>query len=540
MHKTLITLKAILTLTIFWWGLAATAQKIPDYETISTAQGLSQGMVFDILQDKEGFIWVATKNGLNRYDGYSFKVFSNDPYDAYSLSSNTILKLFEDSKGRIWAGTENAGVNVYDKIKGKFYRIEHSSTNAASLSGNVIRSIEEMPDGKILISADAAGLNVIELPNNFFENGAAPAITRLSLPNNTQVYGMGKDKTGTMWIGGMDGTVYRFDALKNTFVKLNNGLLLNDGYMNRDSSKLINNNLYLWDGKDIFPLFNSSKTQAGNIILKPKEELWENHHREEYFYSVYKYEPGKAINWNEPLPATVIRLCYPFMIDRSGVLWSGSVGYGLRKYSSAGNRFKTWAPITGTSIKWIIPVTANDIFLGDFGYGWNRLINNSIKENAFGKIAGLSRVDNFIVSKSGDYWIKSDNEGYLKYNPVSGQLVSYPQISDDKIIGAKQPILEDSKGNIWFAGLGGKFTLIHAVTGSIDSFTINNRTDKPIPLKSNCTALYEDNQGLCWIGTPEGFVKVIFSNSPKSSPQTKWFYNNGSSRNSLNYNHPAF
>src|SRR6187401_2346062 len=121
--------KAILVLSFLISGWQASAQKTPDYETLSTAQGLSQGMVFDLLQDEEGFIWAATKNGLNRYAGYSFKVFSNDPYNAHSLSSNTIVKLFEDSKGRLWAGTEDAGLNVYDKKSGKFHRIVHLASD---------------------------------------------------------------------------------------------------------------------------------------------------------------------------------------------------------------------------------------------------------------------------------------------------------------------------------------------------------------------------------------------------------------------------
>src|SRR4029078_11860642 len=99
------------------------AQHTTDYETISMTQGLSQGMVFATMQDQEGFIWVATKNGLNRYDGYSFKVFTNDPYNSHSLSSNTVTALFEDSRGNIWAGTGNAGVDVYDKKSTQFFRI---------------------------------------------------------------------------------------------------------------------------------------------------------------------------------------------------------------------------------------------------------------------------------------------------------------------------------------------------------------------------------------------------------------------------------
>src|SRR4051812_22108742 len=95
------TIYILLCLVILLRVTAITAQTTSGYETISIAQGLSQGMVFDILQDKDGFIWVATKNGLNRYDGFDFRVFTNDPYNIHTLSSNTIIKLFEDSKGRI-------------------------------------------------------------------------------------------------------------------------------------------------------------------------------------------------------------------------------------------------------------------------------------------------------------------------------------------------------------------------------------------------------------------------------------------------------
>ena len=198
MHKAASCLTVVFVLFITLWGAAATAQNITSYESISTAQGLSQGMVFDLLQDTEGFIWVATKNGLNRYDGYSFKIFTNDPYNSYSLSSNTILLLFEDSKGRIWAGTENAGLNIYDKQNGKFYRIAHSNLDPASLSGNGIRSIMEMPDGRMLVATDAAGLNIVEAGKEFFAKNATPTITRLSLPNDEPVYGMGKDKNGNI------------------------------------------------------------------------------------------------------------------------------------------------------------------------------------------------------------------------------------------------------------------------------------------------------------------------------------------------------
>ena len=534
MPRFLIAPATMIMLVMLWPATASLAQKAPEYETISTAQGLSQGMVFDMLQDNEGFIWAATKNGLNRYDGYSFRVFSNDPYNSHTLSSNTIIRLFEDSKGRIWAGTEDAGVNVYDKKKGKFYRIVHKASDPASLAGNAIRCMEELPDGRFLVATNGMGLNLVTLSNEFFEKDALPVIIRLALPGNEQVYGMGKDKTGRMWIGGMDGLVYQFDPLTNNFIQLPRGQLFNNGYFTKDGNILINNNLFLSDGKEVFPLFDINKMPAGNIIFKPVEKLWENHHRELHFYEVSKWEPGKMVKWNEHLPEAT-RLVYPFIIDRSGMLWSGSVGYGLRKYNSASSRFKWQLP--GYSVRWIVPGSTGGIFLGDYAYGWRKITPDSIENDPFHIIPSVTQIDNFIISTKGNYWIKSDSRGYLAYNASSGSLTPYPEINDYHSRGAKQPMLEDSKGDIWFPGLGGAFTRYHAGTGRIDSFTINTDAAKTVQPKAICTALYEDKQGTYWIGTQEGFARVIFNDQENTLPLVKWYYTNSASRNSLNYNH---
>jgi len=162
--------RLIFAVLLFSLGLDAAAQKTPDHETISTAQGLSQGMIYALLQDKEGFIWVGTKEGLNRYDGYTFKVFTNDPYDRQSISGNNIRTLFEDSRGRIWAGALEAGLNVYDKKSGKFRRIMHESGNPASLSSNRISaSTIELPDGRIMVAPGNNSRNIISLPDDYLE-----------------------------------------------------------------------------------------------------------------------------------------------------------------------------------------------------------------------------------------------------------------------------------------------------------------------------------------------------------------------------------
>ena len=100
------------------------------------------------------------------------------------------------------------------------------------------------------------------------------------------------------------------------------------------------------------------------------------------------------------------------------------------------------------------------------------------------------------------------------------------------LFGKKQPFFEDRKANLWFPGQDGTITLLNTATEKLDSFTINKDASKII-----CTALYEDKQGTFWIGTEKGFAKVILNYNNIASSQIKWFYNNNSNRNSLNYNH---
>jgi signal transduction histidine kinase/CheY-like chemotaxis protein/AraC-like DNA-binding protein/streptogramin lyase len=509
----------------------AIAQTTPGYQTISIADGLSQGMVFDIIQDEEGFLWIATKNGLNRYDGYSFRVFTNDPYNAFTLSGNTIVKLFEDSKGRIWVGTENSGVNVYDKNTGKFHRILHKPNDPSSLSGNAIRSIEEMPDGRILVSCLDAGFNIISLKKDFFDKNSSPAITRLTLPNNAEVYAIGKDQQSNIWICGMDKSVYRFNPLNNGFIALPGAAFINNGYYAEDKSVIINSQYFLLTADELIPLFDQKKFPAGNLLFRPNQKLWVNYHRELQFYDISLREEGKPLDWTFKLPLDP-RPVYPYIIDRSGILWSGSVGYGLRKYNLAGNRFQTRA--AGNSIRFIVPVGKDDLILSNYAYDWFNMRHDSLQKNVFSVVSSISEIDNFIVTKKGNYWIKSDNSGYYQYNPASKKLTPYPQLNFYSGEGEKQVMIEDRKGMIWMPGIGGMITRIHPETGFIDSFNIGIGSPKPLLPKATSTTLYEDKLGNFWIGTIEGFVKLSFNQLNK--PLIRWYTNSIDNRNTLNYN----
>src|SRR5450631_3355239 len=108
----------ILFLSSSWNGHAQTPQM--SFEHFTMERGLSSNGVFDILIDNKGYLWAATINGLDRYDGYHFTTYKFDPLDSQSLNQNLTFSLFEDSEGLIWVGNAEGGINKFDRTSGKF------------------------------------------------------------------------------------------------------------------------------------------------------------------------------------------------------------------------------------------------------------------------------------------------------------------------------------------------------------------------------------------------------------------------------------
>jgi ligand-binding sensor domain-containing protein len=112
----------------------------PVFKRIPAGSGLSQNTILAIIQDRRGFLWVGTAEGLNRYDGYDFVGYRHDPADSTSLSNSRVLALFEDRAGRLWAGTVN-GANRFDERSGRFERVV--SAGEAGAIGAVAVIVED-------------------------------------------------------------------------------------------------------------------------------------------------------------------------------------------------------------------------------------------------------------------------------------------------------------------------------------------------------------------------------------------------------------
>jgi hypothetical protein len=128
---------------------------------LTTNDGLSQGYVVDILQDRRGFMWFATRDGLDRYDGYTFVVYKHDPNDPGSLSSNSLQDLIEDDEGYLWVAT-STGVNRFDPRTERCTRYLHDADNPDTLGGASVKSVVQDGRGYLWFGTEDSGLDKLD------------------------------------------------------------------------------------------------------------------------------------------------------------------------------------------------------------------------------------------------------------------------------------------------------------------------------------------------------------------------------------------
>ncbi len=126
---------------------------------LTTNDGLSQASVEAILQDRRGFMWFATRNGLNRYDGNSFVTYKHDPNDTGSLSANWVRDLLEDDRGYLWVATHFGGVNRFDPKAERFTVYRHDASNPNSIGGDEVESVARDTRGCLWFGTTENGLD---------------------------------------------------------------------------------------------------------------------------------------------------------------------------------------------------------------------------------------------------------------------------------------------------------------------------------------------------------------------------------------------
>jgi ligand-binding sensor domain-containing protein/predicted transcriptional regulator len=213
--KKLIFLFQALLLSFSAFGIDLSRIK---FEYLSVDDGLSQGTIEDILQDKEGMMWFATRDGLNRYDGQKFTVFRNSTKDTNSLASNWVLSLAIDPSGKLWIGSAG-GLNVYDPKLDKITRIQTNVKDARSFKGGQVYDINVDFDSTLWISTTNGLVHYFPAEHNFITYSHDPKKAS-SLPVNV-IFNTLITKNGKLFVAGDTDPIFEFNRKDESFTPIN-------------------------------------------------------------------------------------------------------------------------------------------------------------------------------------------------------------------------------------------------------------------------------------------------------------------------------
>ena len=461
----------IFTFLIFVAGGLLAGEK--KFRHITATEGLSYNTVTDIDQDQDGFIWIGTGEGLNRYDGFGFKQFYSDK-TAHSIPSNEVKSLLVTKKGRLYVGTSE-GLCFFNPEYQNFTTVLYDQQSL----GN-IKDIFETSKGKIIITAD---LGVYSM------SGVAENLIKLPLEKN--LFLVQEDSNGNLWSYKRLRLLHFTDTgeVIQAFQVSSNGLPNNIPSI--ISAIKIDSHGRLWVGtqKNGPLIFNQDKNTFEPIPLKSSP--------------------------NGSHPMYFVR---EITEDKEGKFWIGTEK-GLFIYDLARESYDhysqsfdpTLASLNDNAVYKVFQSRENIIWLGTYFGGiniWEPF------EPAFKKVLPGTKPDELkgkalsqiIDGPDGKLWIATEDAGIALFNPQDqtfSHILNNESPNSSGITNNIHSLAIDPEGEIWSGNFWGGINKINPKTGQITNYS--NKNNDPNSLGNNTVfALFFDSSNLLWIGTMNG------------------------------------
>ena len=455
--------------------------------------GLSNDQTRNVIQDKRGFIWFATLNGLDRYNGASVKAYRHDQDDPNSLSDNIPRALLVDRGGDLWIGTWNGGLNHYDREKDAFIRYLHDSEDPHSLSNNTIRAVYEDRDGTIWMGT-TEGLNKLDRDNGQFTRYQHDPGDPNSLSNNV-VWTIIQDNAGVLWVGTAGG-LNRFDPDTETFTHYRHDPADPAG-LSHDTVRSIceDRSGNLWLG-----------TEGGLDKLNPERTR----------ITSYYHDAKDPQSLSHNIVNSVIE-------DRAGGLWIGTWGGGLNRFDRDNETFIHYRHNTNDPYS-LVSDTIWHISEGDQGMIW------IATERGIGFLDGGAKPfyhyrnipsnpnslsDNAVwalyAGRAGTVWVGPSSGGLNKFDRQTETFTQYLHSPSDPIDLSNETvtaIYEDQTGILWIGTRGRGLIKYDPDTKSTTIY--GHDSTKPHSLSHDSVVnIYEDRTGTLWIGTYFGGINAL-------------------------------
>lgn len=494
-----LTLILVLFIFIIPCSLAAANFSFRHYRA---EDGLTFNTVRCIIQDRRGFIWLGTEDGLNRFDGYTFKGFRSDKNKVNSLVSNYISSLLEDSKGDIWIGTDE-GLFIYNPPTDKFSHFQNK-VNGVSISSTVNNIVEDK-SGNVWFATYGQGIFRYNLSTGALEQYRWINNSKSS-PNYDFINYIYVDRNNQVWAAPKTprNPLIALDRTKNCFRLFD---LKQNGQVQTDFSvyKIFEDSQHnLWLGtwnKGICKL--DKKTKSVTQYLSPEKQGGILHIHEISEYSrdllLIGSDDGlslfntKTLNHrlftsSEIDPSALSdKFIYPIFKDHEGGLWVGTYFGGVNYVSPNSGLFER--------------------------YTHSRYVN-SVNGNIIGR---------FTEDKKGNIWIASDDGGLNELNPETGRFSAYmPRPGKNGISYHNVHALCWDDDKLWIGTYSGGLNVLNTKTGQFKLY--NSVEADPTTLDGGSIyAIYKDRNNSMWVTSMSGvnlynrqadnFIRVKYFNA---------------------------
>lgn len=498
------------------------------FNKINQTNGLSNDRVSSIVKEKNGFVWIATQNGLNRYDGNKIKIYNKQNS---ALSSNTVSDLLIDRKGKIWTATLGGGLNLYNPSNDKFVTYKNIPNDNNSIPSNELNSLFEDSNGTIWLGTKN-GISFFNEKEQTFKTYKFQSGNRYSLSHN-DVRSIYEDGSKKLWIGTFGGGLNRFNPKTAKFDRIKSISAISPDYIHAICGINKNEILIGTSGQGLLTLDVNSLgfqkksygiNKAINIVRCIKRDrngaMWigtdgvglfkinniNSSNPKVYSYSIDS-QSESSISSNA---------IYALMEDENSNIWLGTAWNGVDVLSL--NKDYTFLPSAnmGESPISVLSVYKNKdaFFMGLDGKGLTVLQEKTNAAKHYNSTNKNSIGDDYIQyineASNGTLWIGTFVNGLVNFDYKTGSFTQFKQaIGNSKSLSYNDVryIVEDEKNNIWIATWGGGLNYYDVNTKEFKSFK-KKTGDKNSISSDNVISLQKDGD-LIWLATFGGGMNLL-------------------------------
>ncbi len=519
--------------------LIVNAQSI-NFNRLTTNNGLSNNYISNLIQDRLGFLWFATDDGLNRFDGYDFKVFRNNPSDKSSISDNSTFAITEDDSGRIWIGTKIGYLNCYDPVLDKFtyWKIESEITK-----DNSITNIHIDKKFNVWIGTYRSGLYKLDTKTGKTLNWTHKKDDPKSLSNN-YISSIVEDDFGNLWIGTFNG-LNQFNPnnsnthfVKYFFDKNNPNSLSENIIWGIAESKFEKNKLWLGTANGLTILNTETKSfsrinipnpdnlQFGNgtgtvveEIVDGESVIWINSYAGMLRYNVTRNRFDRFLSDKDNPNSLTSNQVNNIIKDRSGVLWIATDN-GLSYFSQKSIKFNNSLLFPDRSVdlnkldklnvKAITKSSDGTLWIGtDNGLYFSNNVNGKLFLKKYSTLSS-ENIWSLTAGNSNDLWIGTYGSGLFHLNYKTNQLTGH-----DILLGVikstsrnfVKSVFKDDKNNLWIGYWGVGLAKLNLSTGKVQNW-LHQKDNMNSLSHDDVWTIFQDSKKRIWIGTNGGGLNL--------------------------------